>query len=129
MVFHILIRRAVTFFISDMLVQYSDNYYHFKHDPKGPVNNMAYEVVGVCIHTEGDARPGEENFIAYRPLYDCDLYEASKKLHIPLFYNRPFHMWEEEIERNGKRMKIFQKITDETVIVELEKISQKMYTV
>jgi len=26
-------------------------HYHYKHDPKGEVNNYAYEVIGVGIHT------------------------------------------------------------------------------
>ena len=34
-------------------------YYHYKHNPNGPVNDYAYEVVGVGFHTEDDARPGE----------------------------------------------------------------------
>jgi 8-oxo-dGTP pyrophosphatase MutT (NUDIX family) len=33
-------------------------YYHYKHDPEGPVNNYAYEVISVGFHTEDDCRPG-----------------------------------------------------------------------
>ncbi len=33
-------------------------YYHYKHDPKGEVNNYAYEVMGVGSHTEEDETHG-----------------------------------------------------------------------
>ena len=29
-------------------------YYHFKHDPDGPLNNYAYSIYGVGHHTEDD---------------------------------------------------------------------------
>jgi hypothetical protein len=29
-------------------------YYHFKHDPDGPVKNYAYYIYGVGHHTEDD---------------------------------------------------------------------------
>jgi hypothetical protein len=29
-------------------------YYHFKHDPDGPLNNYAYYIYGVGHHTEDD---------------------------------------------------------------------------
>ena len=29
-------------------------YYHFKHDPDGPINNYAYYIHGVGHHTEDD---------------------------------------------------------------------------
>src|SRR5436305_12798626 len=32
-------------------------YYHFKHDPNGPLNNYAYYIYGVGHHTEEDCRP------------------------------------------------------------------------
>jgi hypothetical protein len=31
-------------------------YYHFKHDPDGPLNNYAYYIYGVGHHTENDCR-------------------------------------------------------------------------
>ena len=31
-------------------------YYHFKHDPAGPLNNYAYFIYGVGHHTEDDCR-------------------------------------------------------------------------
>ena len=37
-------------------------YYHYKHDPDGPLNNYAYYIYGVGHHTEDDCRP-EDAFI------------------------------------------------------------------
>ena len=68
-------------------------YYHYKHDPNGPVNNHAYEVVGIGFHTEDDPRPGEEHFLVYRPLYEASVYKASKQIRIPCFDARPLEMW------------------------------------
>ena len=31
-------------------------YYHFKHDPAGPLNNYAYYIDGVGHHTEDNCR-------------------------------------------------------------------------
>lgn len=102
-------------------------YYHYKHDPNGPVNNYAYEVVGIGFHTEADARPGEEHFLVYRPLYEASVYKASQELGLPCFDNRPLEMWLEEVEKDGKKFPRFQKITDPAVIAELEKIRGEMY--
>ncbi len=103
-------------------------YYHYKHDPKGSINNYAYEVVGVGFHTEDNARPGEEHFLVYRPLYDAAVYKASKELGIPCCDNRPLEMWMENVEKDGKTIPRFKKITDEKVIAELEKVREEMYT-
>lgn len=102
-------------------------YYHYKHDPKGPVNNYAYEVVGVGFHTEDNVGPGEEHFLVYRPLYDAAVYKASKELGIPCFDNRPLTMWMDNVEKNGKTFPRFQKITDPAVLEQLEKIKKEMY--
>ena len=45
-------------------------YYHFKHDPDGPVNNYAYYIYGVGHHTEDDCRPEDAFMQVYRPLYE-----------------------------------------------------------
>lgn len=102
-------------------------YYHYKHDPNGPVNNYAYEVVGIGFHTEDDAREGEAHFLVYRPLYEASVYKASKELGIPCFDNRPLEMWMGDVEKEGKTFPRFQKITDSSVIAELEKIRGGMY--
>lgn len=102
-------------------------YYHYKHDPKGSFNNYAYEVVGVGFHTEDNTRPGEEHFLIYRPLYEAAVFRASKDLNIPCYDNRPLEMWMEEVEKDGKRIPRFRKITDIETIEALKKISKKMY--
>ena len=45
-------------------------YYHFTHDPDGPLNNYAYYIYGVGHHTAGDCRPEESHSIGLsgRPL-------------------------------------------------------------
>ena len=102
-------------------------YYHYKHDPSGPINNYAYEVVGVGFHTEADARTGEEHFVVYRPLYDASVYNASQELGIPCFDNRPLEMWLGEVEKDGQVISRFQKITDPAIIAKLEKVRDEMY--
>jgi len=102
-------------------------YYHYKHDPEGLVNNYAYEVMCVGFHTENDVRPGEEHFLIYRPLYDQNVYKASKELGIPCFDARPLEMWMGDVEKDGKTFPRFQKISDPEVILQLEKFRVEMY--
>lgn len=102
-------------------------YYHYKHDPAGPVNNYAYEILGVGFHTEDDFRPGEAHFVVYRPLYDASVYEASKELGVPCFDARPLGMWMENVEKDGKAIPRFQKITDPSIITELERVATELY--
>jgi hypothetical protein len=102
-------------------------YYHYKHDPNGPINNYAYEVIGVGFHTEDNARPGEEHFLIYRPLYEASVYKASKELGLPCFDSRPLQMWMEEVEKEGKKFPRFKKITDQLIIKELEQIRKELY--
>jgi hypothetical protein len=102
-------------------------YYHYKHDPSGPVNNYAYEVLGVGFHTEDDTRPGEEHFVVYRPLYEASVYRASKELDVLCFDNRPLEMWMGEVEKEGVIIPRFKKITDPDIIAELERIRAEMY--
>jgi len=37
-------------------------YYHFKHDPDGPLHNDASYIYGVGHHTEGDCRPEDGSY-------------------------------------------------------------------
>jgi hypothetical protein len=97
-------------------------YYHYKHDPSGPINNYAYEIVGVGCHTEDDCRPEDENLVVYRPLYESTVYKAGK-----LFDIRPLEMFVESVTKNGKTIPRFQKITDPEVIARLVAIKAKMY--
>ncbi len=102
-------------------------YYHYKHDPNGAVNNYAYEVIGVGFHTEDDVRVDEAHFVVYRPLYEASVYKASKELGIPCFDNRPLLMWMEDVEKGGNIFPRFQKISDPSVIAELERIKKEIY--
>jgi hypothetical protein len=102
-------------------------YHHYKHDPNGPVNNYAYEVVGIGFHTEDDCRPGEEHFVIYRPLYESSVYTASEELGVECFDARPLEMWMGEVEKDGQMRPRFVRITDEATIQALEIISEKMY--
>ena len=45
-------------------------YYHYKHDPNGPLNKYAYYTFGVGHHTEDDCRPEDAFMQVYRPLYE-----------------------------------------------------------
>jgi hypothetical protein len=98
-------------------------YYHYKHDPKGLLNNYAYEVIGVGYHTEDDCRSEDTNMVIYRPLYeDARVYKAGK-----LFDLRPLEMWMGEVVVNSKTIKRFRKITDPVILAELAVIKKEMY--
>ncbi len=98
-------------------------YYHYKHDPSGPFNNYAYEVVGVGVHTEDDCRPEDANMVVYRPLYETsEVYRSGK-----LLYLRPLDMWMGEVTKENKTFPRFQKITEQKIISELELLREKMY--
>jgi len=97
-------------------------YYHYKHDPKGAVNNYAYEVLGVGHHVEEDCRPIDANMVVYRPLYDSEVYKAGK-----LFSLRPLQIFLGNVTKDGKTLPRFQKITDFRIVAELEQIKNKMY--
>lgn len=97
-------------------------YYHYKHDPLGPINNYAYEVIGVGHHTEDDHRPEDENMVVYQPLYEAAVYKAGR-----LFDIRPLEMFLEEVVKDGNKISRFQKITDPKTIEELKVIRSKMY--
>jgi hypothetical protein len=103
-------------------------YYHYKHDPNGPVNNYAYEVLGVGFHTEDDPRDGEAHFVVYRPLYDASVYRAAKELRIPCFDVRPLEMWMGVVEKEGRQIPRFQKITDYAQVAALVAIRNEMYS-
>ena len=98
-------------------------YYHYKHDELGEVNNYAYEFLGAGCHTEEDCRPEDVNMAVYRPLYeDAFVYKAGR-----LFDLRPLTMWMGEVIKNGNTFHRFKKITDPTIISELEHIKNKLY--
>ncbi len=92
-------------------------YYHFKHDPQKDFNNHAYEVIGVGMDTESQALS-----VIYRPLYKNTYLKAD-------YCVRPFEMFIGDVEVKGRIVKRFKKITDEEIILKLEKIRTKMYLV
>jgi len=90
-------------------------YYHYKHDPNGPFNNYAYEVLGVSRHTENRTLS-----MIYRPLYENTYLDVD-------YSNRPLDMALGTIERNGETINRFQKIEDEQLIEKLKEIRDEMY--
>jgi len=99
-------------------------YYHYKHDSSKSVNDYAYEVVGVGVHTEDDCRPEDANMVVYRPIYESSVYTAGK-----LFDLRPLDMWMGEVVKDGKTIPRFSRITDPNIILKLEQILREMYVV
>lgn len=67
-----------------------------------------------------------ENGIAeaiYWPLYvEAPVYQAGRHPDI-----RPLSMWMENVEKDGKTVPRFAKITDESVIAKLQEIKRQMY--
>lgn len=97
-------------------------YYHYKHSADKPINDYAYEVMGVGFHTEDDCRPEDVNMVVYRPLYESSVYVAGK-----FFDLRPLEMWMGDVIKDGKTFPRFKRILDPKVISELEAIRDKMY--
>lgn len=97
-------------------------YYHYKHVSDGTVNNYAYEVIGVGVHSEDDCRPEDANMVVYLPIYEAAVYKAGK-----LFDLRPLDMWMGDVTKDGKTFSRFTKITDQATIDSLLKIKAEMY--
>ena len=96
-------------------------YYHYKHDPKGSINNYAYEFLNVAHHTEIKGLQ-ESAMAVYRPLYDASVYKMGKHWDV-----RPLSMFMESLIKEEKEIPRFSKITDPKIILELEKIKKAMY--
>ena len=101
----------------------SGYYYHFKHDPDGPLNNYAYYIYGVGHHTEDDCRPEDAFMQVYRPLYE----ESYAYRNGGLFDLRPLRMFFEPAERGGEKIPRFTRIVDQDVIARLEAIRARLY--
>ncbi len=93
-----------------------DYYYHYKHDPEKGIFDHYYEVIGLGRNTE------ERTYaVLYRPVYENDwLYPA-------VYQSRPYDMFFETIEKDGKMIKRFTKVEDEEVIKQLKEVSERMY--
>jgi hypothetical protein len=96
-------------------------YYHYKHAENGDINNYAYEVLGLGLHTEGHHRL-DDVLVIYRALYESTNYKNGK-----MYDLRPLIMFMENVTKEGKTVKRFQKISDEKIIAELDEIKKKMY--
>jgi hypothetical protein len=91
-------------------------YHHYKHDPLKGVNEHAYRILGVSMHSE------DRSFtVLYRPLYPAPYLKGAD------FMNRPLEMFLSDVTKDGKTFPRFQKITDPEVIAQLEMIERDMY--
>ncbi len=97
-------------------------YYHFKHDPDGPLNNYAYYIYGIGHHTEDDCRPEDAFMQVYRPLYEAYAYRNGG-----MFDLRPLHMFYKPATLNGKEVPRFTRVIDPEVIAQLQAIKSRLY--
>ena len=98
-------------------------YYHFKHDPAGPLNNYAYYIYGVGHHTEEDCPAADAFMQVYRPLYENSYAHRNGGL----FDLRPLQMFYEPAIKDDRPVARFTKITDSRIIAELREIKARMY--
>lgn len=97
-------------------------YYHYKHNPEKGIQDYAYEVIGVGVHTEDDCRHEDAHMVIYRPLYEAAVFKAGK-----LFDLRPLQMWMGNVTVHEKTVARFQRITDPDTIEKLIEIRTRMY--
>lgn len=100
-------------------------YYHYKHDPAGPLNNYAYEVFGAGCGTEMDWSRQDAYMVIYRPLYEnSPAYRAGK-----LWFLRPAAMFMGDVEgeEGAPPVPRFRKITNPEIIAELTAAQKRMY--
>lgn len=91
-------------------------YYHYKHDLNKDLNNYAYEVIGVALHSE------ERNYtVLYRPLYTNTFLAPAN------YVARPLEMFMEQVKVGGEAVSRFRLIADNETIERLEKIKEEMY--
>jgi len=95
-------------------------YYHFKHDPEGPINNHAYELIGVGI-----GQDSERVDAVYRKLYDDDTYERPDGFRFLCL--RSLRSWMGEVAVGDTHVPRFQRITDPRWISALTRIRNEMY--
>ncbi|MBX4195469.1 DUF1653 domain-containing protein [Candidatus Parcubacteria bacterium] len=96
-------------------------YYHFKHTRDGPINEGAYEVVGVGRMTESkDENP--ELMVIYRQLYEHPTPIPGRPFEL-----RPLKMFTGTIRRAGYSGPRFVRITNQNVIDRLIWVRKQMY--
>ena len=86
-------------------------YYHFKHDPSGPINNYAYEVLGTAKHSET-----EEITVIYKPLYKNEWLREVELM------SRPISMFMDTVDKPEYKGSRFTLIEDLDIIIELIKL-------
>lgn len=99
-------------------------YYHYKHDPDGPLNNYAYFVFNVGYHTEDDCRLVDQWSVDYLPLYDSHVFRIGKG---KVSDSRPLSMFMSTVQKDGKTIPRFTKIQDASVIDILMGMKKAMY--
>lgn len=93
-------------------------YHHYRHDPEGPVNMYAYEVVGLAKHTENDTY-----LVLYRPLY------VNEWLLPATYCARPIELFMGDVDKGGKTVPRFVRILDREILDELLRIRMELYGV
>lgn len=96
-------------------------YYHYKHDPNGPLEKYAYEIINIGHHTEIE---GEEGLLViYRPLYpSAYVYQHGKMYDV-----RPIKMFLEPVDKPEYQGPRFIPITDPEIIAFLESKKLELY--
>ncbi|MGH7175129.1 MAG: DUF1653 domain-containing protein, partial [Minisyncoccia bacterium] len=69
-----------------------------------------------------DCAEHDRFLVIYRPLYEAFVYKNGK-----MFDARPLSMFMEKVEKNGERFPRFTRISDPTLIAQLEQLREKMY--
>lgn len=91
-------------------------YYHYKHDPDGPENQAAYEVLGTGWHTETG-----EFCTLYRPLYE------GWALTHRITYLRPAAMFMDPVDKPEYQGARFIRIVDPALIARLSAVRDQLY--
>ena len=107
-------------------------YYHNKHDPEKGIFDAAYEVLGTAFNTESGGAvhsddPADflaDEVVVYRPLFRGSMLEKNGRD----FWVRPIAMFAEPVVKDGVSTMRFIEITDPSVIAELEKMRDMLYT-
>lgn len=98
-------------------------YYNHHHDPSKGVGDHAYEVLGLQIDVETSLVR-----VDYRPLYQSALvYQLSLRSGVPCKDGRPVDVFMQDVEKDGKKVPRFAKITDPSAINKLIGIRRRMY--
>jgi hypothetical protein len=88
-----------------------DFYYHYKHNSELSINNYAYVIIGIALHSETEGL-----LVTYRPLYKPNhIFEYGADFNI-----RPLDMFLENIDKENYSGPRFNQIIDEEIIKELQ---------